>query len=243
MIKIAFLTPTWERAHFLAHSWVCVQSQRFEELSQPIEARWFILDDSREPHPLLQRYHKTHSQPVTVDYHWLAQRAPLGWKRNHLNDMALQWGADYLCSIDDDDWYGVDYAQHMIKIIDESPDGLAGSSENFYLHVATGKIVRFPPCGAWHSCNDVLCYNAAAAMQSRYLDERSSGEEPAFLKGRKVAQLPNILQYHLGVVHAHNTVPKHKFAHNPQVQTSFSLDDVPMLAASRTFYRQLLSSQ
>lgn len=242
MLKIAFVTPTWQRARFLSHVLFCVQSQRFDRLPAAVDARWFVLDDSPQYDRDFADLCRQPGHGIPVDYQWLETRLALGAKRNRLNQQALAWGADYICSIDDDDWYGPDYAQAMVALIDQSPAGLAGSSEDFYLDMQSGCILRFPPCGPWHSCHGVLCFNAAAARQSAYLDDRQSGEEPAFLKGRKVAQLPGIMLYHLGVIHSHNTVPKHKFARDPRVMTQLTLDDLPLLPASRDFYASLLNS-
>lgn len=236
--KIAYLTPTWERARFLENIVFCMASQEFTE---PVEARWFVMDDSQQPNTALQALHGQQIGLVTVDYRWLPQKNPLGWKRGRLNDLAVKWGAQFICSVDDDDWYGPAYGQRMMEVIRESPAGLAGSSEDFYLNLENGRLLRFPPCGPWHSCHGVLCYNRLVARKSQYLAHRNEREEPAFINNRPVAQLPDIYRYHLGLIHPTNTVNKSDFGRDPANVANLTLDDLPMTAESRAFYAALLA--
>src|SRR5262245_36022552 len=95
-LRIAFVTPTCNRPDLLARTLEYVSYQRLRGAT----GRWIVLDDSPAPHPVLSR-----SDDDAVDYVWRPVKAPLGAKRNFLNERAAAWGADIICAMDDDDWY------------------------------------------------------------------------------------------------------------------------------------------
>ncbi|WP_233865347.1 hypothetical protein [Paraburkholderia adhaesiva] len=78
-LKVAVVTPTYNRERFLAqsHRYFGAQINPFAAL------RWFVLDDSPQ-----RSEHGFFSDDPAVDYEWANERLPLGEKRNRLNRKA-----------------------------------------------------------------------------------------------------------------------------------------------------------
>jgi hypothetical protein len=210
-VKIAIVTPTWNRPDFLRQTHRYVLGQNVGDAV----VRWFVLDDSATA--LTDDW--TTSAPV--DYRWLPEKTALGRKRNMLNDAALAWGADYVAD--------------MVAIL-SGPDQIAGSGPHYYYHIASGKIVKIPAARPQSSCNHLLCYRASFLKTARSDDSRNFAEEASFLKGQAVAQHPDIAKVHFATIHPNNTVSKRNYILNPAYQTALTLDDFAMDAADRQFY-------
>ena len=229
-LKVAVVTPTFNRDRFLGQSFRYFRAQH-----NPFAAlRWFVLDDSpaRSGHPFF-------SGLPDVQYHWLDTRVPLGEKRNRLNRMAQTWGADIICSMDDDDWYGPGYVRDMAQLLLQNDACFAGSGSDYYYDAWNHRILLVPPVRENASCNAVLCYKTFVLGKRSYNSSAASGEEPAFIRRDPVLQHPAIQCVHLALAFAHNTVTKHNYVRNPRYQTTLSLDDFPMQDADREFYRGL----
>lgn len=225
-MKIAIVTPTWNRPDFLRQTHGYMRAQR----NVQGQLRWFVLDDSAAAMP------DDWTRSAQVDYRWLDAKTPLGRKRNMLNDAAVAWGADIICAMDDDDWYGADYVADMVNIL-SGPHLMAGSGLHYYCHIASGKIVRVPSVRPDTTCNAVLCYRASVLKTARYDDTRSFAEEAAFLSGQVVAQHADIAQVHLATIHGSNTVSKRNYVLGGAYQTDLTLADFPMADADRQFYQ------
>jgi tetratricopeptide (TPR) repeat protein len=229
--QIAVVTPTFERPELL------VQTLRYflaQDVVDSENLHWFVLDDSPVPSSLASL------QDPRVHYRCLPTKASLGGKRNQLNQMAKAWGADFICSMDDDDWYGPQYVSSMVELLLAQDDRLfAGSSQDYYYHVATGKVLRVGASAPGHSCNGVLCYRAAALDGRQYDERRHFGEEPSFLRGAFVVQHPDIRQVHLALAHAGNTVNKEPIYLAPHCHTELELSQFPMEVSDQAFYRAL----
>jgi hypothetical protein len=226
--KIAIVTPSYGRPAYLNQVWSYIRWQR-----TAAALRWFVLDDSPEPHP---EFHGRETPGLT--YAWSSKRLVLGAKRNWLNVQALAWGAAYICAMDDDDWYGPSYVEDMQGILQASR--FAGSGEDHYYDVLTGRILFAAAVRPNSSCNGVLCYRAeVVAKGSRYSDTANSGEEPAFIGRDLVAQHPDVKRIHLALAHPGNTVSKRNYRIDPRCQTTLTLDDFPMREEHKAFYRAL----
>lgn len=230
-IRVAVVTPTFGRAAFLDRTYRYFKAQQAAGLL----LHWFVLDDS--PQPQTSGWCR---DDVSVSYQWQASRMTLGAKRNHLNDMAAAWGAELVCAMDDDDWYGPSYVSSMLALLQGGPHLFAGSGEDLLLDMATGRIIRIPPARPDSSCNGVLCFDACVLAHRRYDESARSGEEPAFLGDSPVAQHPDIGRVHLALAHPSNTVTKKNYLRSQQLFTPLSLDDFPMDAEDRAFYRALM---
>ncbi|MDM0122206.1 glycosyltransferase [Variovorax arabinosiphilus] len=229
--KIAVVTPTFNRPELL------VQTLRYflaQDVVDSDNLHWFVLDDSPVPGSLASL------QDPRIHYRCLPSKISLGSKRNQLNAMAKAWGADFICSMDDDDWYGPQYVSSMVDLLVAKEDCLfAGSSQDYYYHVASGKVLRVGASGPGHSCNGVLCYRVAALEGRKYDEGRNFGEEPSFLRGAFVAQHPDIQRVHLALAHAQNTVDKDPIYLAPACHTDLELSRFPMRTEDRLFYLSL----
>lgn len=229
-LKVAVVTPTYERDRFLG------QSLRYFRAQQHSCAalRWFVLDDSAT-----RSQHAFFNDAPDLEYHWLATRTPLGEKRNRLNRLAQAWGADIICSMDDDDWYGPRYVQDMTDLLRSSDACFAGSGDDHYFD-ARGQRVLFINAVRDHmSCNGVLCYKSFVLGERAYDSGAASAEEPAFIRRDKVLQHPDVRRIHLALAFEQNTVSKRNYLRDPRCRTDLSLDDFPMQEADRQFYRSL----
>ncbi len=233
-LKVAVVTPTYNRAVFLAQ---CYRYFMAQQGFATTHLHWFVLDDSAEP--------SWQGVNDRVHYQYISEKMPIGHKRNVLNAMALAWGADVICSMDDDDWYSATYVQEMVALLHGSDACFAGSSESFIYHWRMGKMVKIDAVGrANHSCNGVLCYKAIVLQHSQYSDKTESGEEPGFLNyGRyTLLQHPDVRKLSFAVAHSHNTVSKRNYFIKPD-SGLYSLDDFAISEEDRQFYHTLAGSQ
>jgi glycosyltransferase involved in cell wall biosynthesis len=232
-LKVAVVTPTFNRATYLGQSF-----RYFANQIHPFaETRWFVLDDSAE-----RSSHSFSLDQAGVEYRWLSSRMPLGEKRNELNRMARAWGADIICSMDDDDWYGPSYLQDMAALLLEHDECFVGSGGDYYYDVRNGRILFVYAVRPHTSCNGVLCYKAHVLRERGYDGKLHSAEERSFIGRDKILQHPDIKRVHLALASAHNTVSKRNYLIDPRCRTTLSLDDLPMDEADKRFYRALTAA-
>ena len=229
-LKLALLTPSYNRAQFLAQ---CHRYAGYQQVASDVELRWFVLDDS--PKQTIA----TWQQEAWVDYVWSAERIILGAKRNQLNQRALDWGADYCFALDDDDWYSEHYVQQLLDLLQQSGQPVVGSEQMCFYDVATGKMGKTHHIHGNTTCNNLMAYSRAHALARRYADDAKSGEEPAFIRGVNVAQHSQPEQLHMMLIHPHNTVSKRNYVRDPRCLMDLCVEDLPMQAQDRPFYRDL----
>lgn len=229
--RVAVVTPTWQRAAFLAQAHRMFDAQQVDHLS----LRWFVLDDSPEPATGAWR------EDPRVDYRWQPTRLRLGAKRNALNDAAQAWGADFIGAMDDDDWYGPHYVQSLVDVLDANPQhDFAGSEIDHYWEVSSGQVAQTPLIHGTRTCNGVMMYRRAALLRHRYDDQRAAAEESSFLGRSPVAQHPDPAMVHLALAHASNTVTKRNYFGPRQTCTlNKRLEDFVHSAQDVAFYRGL----
>lgn len=231
-LKVAVVTPSYERDYFLSQTLRYVQHQKIEN----IELRWFILDDSRS----ITQHLSTFQNSDYIEYEWSPLRLALGKKRNLLNQKAALWGADIVCSMDDDDWYGPQYITEMSNFLMSSDEiEFVGSGRDFYYDYLNQQILEIPESRAFSSCNGVLCYKASVIQFRKYKDTAQFAEEFHFLKNAKIHQYDNIHQLHLALAHPQNTVSKKNYLQNPKYKSALQLTDFPMQLVDQHFYLNL----
>ena len=231
-LKVAILTPTYQRDHFLQ------QTQRYveQQVLHNIDYHWFVLDDSPHNSKHLQDF----NQNPNISYYWLENKKTLGYKRNMLNQMALNWGANIICNMDDDDWYGANYVQEMTKLLCSADEiKFVGSGRDFYYDLKSNRVLDIPSVRDFSSCNGVLCYKIEILKSHHYQDEASFAEEQYFLNSEKVYQYQNIQKLHLALAHPNNTVTKKNYCYGDRYLSNLTLDDFPMRNEDREFYRDL----
>lgn len=228
-LKVAVVTPTYNRERFLAQVW-----RYFSAQTNPFAAlRWFVLDDSprRSAQPFF-------SSDPTVDYEWLPERLALGEKRNRLNEKAKRWGADIVCAMDDDDWYGPEYVSSLAALLLQSDACFAGSGDDYYYDPNRERVLFVPAVRENTTCNNVLGYKTFVLDSRSYNPSAKSGEEPAFIQRDRVIQHPDVRRIHLALASGLNTVSKRGYLIDPKLRTTLTLDDFPMTHSDRQFYRQ-----
>lgn len=232
-VKLALLTPSYDRAFFLAQ---CHRYAGYQQLPPAVALRWFVLDDS-----------PVHSvaawqQEAWVDYLWSAERVTLGAKRNLLNQRALEWGADFCFAMDDDDWYSEHYVQQLLALLQQSGQAVVGSEQMCFYDVASGKMGKTPLIHGNSTCNGLMAYTRTHALTRRYADDAKSAEEPAFIRGVDVVQYPQPEQLHMMLIHPQNTVSKRNYARDPRCLMDLHLENLPMHKQDRAFYRALTAA-
>lgn len=101
---VSIITPTYERAWFLAETarWVRAQSYANYE--------WLVLDDSREPCAALAA-----AADGRIRYRHVTERMTIGAKRNKLLDEAR---GEIIAHFDDDDYYAPEYLRTMVELLE-----------------------------------------------------------------------------------------------------------------------------
>lgn len=231
-LKIAIVTPSYQRDHFLLQTLSYVEQQQH----QATEIRWFILDDF----PNISAHKALFQTKNYVEYHWRSEKQALGLKRNRLNNMALHWGADIICSMDDDDWYGPTYVQEMSDLLwEDEANEFVGSGEDYYYEVKKNRVLKILAVREFSSCNGVLCYKTRVLKDRQYDDSANFAEEQHFLNHAKIIQHPNIQRLHLALAHQSNTVTKKNYCYGDSHLVDLSLDDFPMTEKDKLFYLSL----
>ena len=233
--KVALVTPTYNRDHFLAQTLQYVLGQ----ITPHYELHWFVADDSAQP----SQHESSFKTMPNVSYFWQAQKQSLGSKRNLLNQWACDWGAEFICSLDDDDWYGSNYVADMVQLLINHPEyQFAGSSEDYYYDVKNNRILKIDAVNEHSSCNGVLCYRASITKKHSYNPDAKFAEESSFLHKLPVIQNRNIQQLHLALAHDSNTVTKKNYTSHDKFQVNLALTDFPMSPQQIEFYLNLHSA-
>lgn len=228
-LRVAMVTATGSRTPYLRQCQRYFEAQRHEFAA----LHWFVLDDSAVPDPQLSNL----SHPG-IHYEWQAQRLSPGARLNRLNDMARAWGADVICTLDDAQWYGPDYASDMARLLLTSGLNFAGSSQQYCYGTWNKRIVRTLAGSAAYSRPELLCYRTSAIGQSRFDEAAVQHDVTAFLGGRAVAQHPEVMRVQLNLVHRANTPMLRNFFMLPECQTDRVLEDLPMTDEDRYFVRE-----
>ena len=231
-LKIAVLTPTFQRDQFLLQT----LSYFLQQQALDAELHWFLFDDSPTPSQHVDIF----QQHETVSYLWQSEKLSIGAKRNRLNDLARDWKSDFVCSMDDDDWYGPTYVREMIQLLIKQPEyKFSGSGVDYYYEVKKNRILKIPAVSELSSCNGVLCYRGDILNSHRYDDSAKFAEEQSFLRKSPVVQHPDIQKLHLALAHAKNTVTKKNYCYGDKYQVDLTLNDFPMLEQDKQFYLDL----
>lgn len=127
----------------------------------------------------------------------------------------------------------------LFELLEQCSNSFVGSEQMYFYDIKSGAIGKTPFINGKTGCNGLLAYRAAEARGRRYIDDKKTGEEPAFLKGDMVAQYPEPQHIHMMLIHPNNTVTKRNYLIDPRCKTNLTLDDLPMLEVDKVFYRQL----
>ncbi|WP_419901369.1 glycosyltransferase family 2 protein [Kiloniella sp.] len=236
-LRVVVVTPTYGRLNFLQQAYRYFRGQDYP---YPENLSWCVLDDSdQKPNSL---WHISLMASPNVYYKHHHEKLLIGRKRNMLNEMALELGADIICAMDDDDWYSPSYVREMVELLMTSDFPLAGGSAVHFYVAGEDRIIHFNrPFGPYHSCNGLLAYKADLLRHTAYDNEKASGEEMAFTKRFKIPlkQHPMTKRVFLGLIHPRNTVSKGFISENGKFNTDLRLEDFPMDVKSKEFLRSI----
>ncbi|MEH6630509.1 MAG: glycosyltransferase [Halopseudomonas aestusnigri] len=236
-VRVVVVTPTYNRLNFLQ------QANRYfrdQDYPHPENLFWCVLDDSEQKPSTL--FHVSLNSASNIIYKHHSEKLVIGRKRNMLNDMALSLGADIVCAMDDDDWYGPSYVREMVELLMGSDFPLAGGSAIHYYIAGEDRIIFFNrPFGPFHSCNNLLAYKTGLLKYTSYDDGKATGEEMAFTKRFKIPliQHPMTKRIFLGLIHPKNVVSKDFISENVKFKTDLMLEDFSMDQKTKNFLRAI----
>ncbi|MCZ4280602.1 glycosyltransferase family A protein [Kiloniella laminariae] len=231
------VTPTCDRMKFLQQTYRYFRAQDYP---YPENLFWCVLDDSKQRPSTL--FHASLMASPQIQYKHHPGKLRIGRKRNLLNNMALEIGADIICAMDDDDWYGESYVREMVDLLMNSDFPMAGGSAIHYYVAGEDRILFFNrPFGPYHSCNNLLGYKTDLLKHTSYDDAKATGEEMAFTRHFKIplVQHPMTKRVFLGLIHSANIVPKNFISQNSKFITDLRLEDFAMDNETKVFLRSI----
>lgn len=123
---VSIITPTCNRPAFLERLHSYVRAQKYSNWE------WRILDDSRSPNNVLSKLDNGN-----IIYEHTSDHLSIGEKRNRLIDTSK---GKIIVHFDDDDFYGSQYIEVMIKIMEQNKADFIRLSGFFVLSASLLKI-------------------------------------------------------------------------------------------------------
>ena len=171
---------------------------------------WVVLDNSDTP---AQGW--VTSAAVTVKR--IEGTQTIAWMRNHMLEMALELGADFIVFWDDDDYYPPQRIRVSVDALKANPKAeIAGSSMMYILLTEQNCLMSVGPYAEKHGTAATFTIRRAYAETHRFDVTRTFGEESSFTREWK-AKLIQIPAEDTIVVMGHrgNTVSKSDIFWNP----------------------------
>ena len=222
---VSVLTPTYNRRAFLGQYLKYVRTQDY---GGPIEV--LIADDGDDPVGDLFQ------SDARIRYIRLAERTPLGYKRNLL---AREARGEMLVHMDDDDYYPPNRISSAVDALLESDRLIAASSQMYIYNVISEQIVVSGPFGPSHGTANTFAYRRAYLTDHSFPEAAWAQEEPGFTENFSVPMIQldsrsTVLQ----IQHQRNTWDKNNTLVRP---TNFKLKDFVRDINDRRFYRSRLA--
>ena len=228
---VIIVTPTYNRRKFLPYL-----ISYFKHQDYPKDLlKLIILDDSNES-----------NQDLILDdrityIHSNLEKKPIGEKRNILNNLAKNAGAEYIACFDDDDYYPPDKISYSVNRLKESGYKICGSSTLLIYYPHLDQIYLTEPqlnkIYYGHAFNGTLLYHVNYLNNNSYDDKAEKSEETKFLRNFKVMLLQ--LPYEktiLCVAHNNNTVSKKDLVNYSKL-TDINIKDYNL---DNLFYKSLI---
>lgn len=236
---VACVTPTYGRHKFLP--WLI---SMFNQQSYP-QSRMvlIILDDGpRIPEgdtALLRALEQPNIRYVRHD----AAKLPIGGKRNMLNKLAIEAGADIMVALDDDDFVPRERVEHSVTALLRSGKQICGSSILYIYFADDGELKKFGPYSANHATNGTMAYTRQYAETHAYDEVVPYGEESSFTGGfsEPLEQLDPFKTL-LCIAHKRNSFDKSGIR-NAGAATVAKLKDFVKDRVLREFYAGLVKGQ
>ena len=177
---IVACTPTRNRGWTQSFSESCMRAQTL----QP--DHWIVLDNSDTPEKGW-----TTSAALTVKR--VDGTRTIAWMRNHILDMALELGAEFIVFWDDDDYYPPQRLRVGVEALKANPKAeIAGASMMYILLTQENCLMSVGPYGDTHGTAATYTIRRSYAATHRFDVTKTFGEEASFTRGwkAKMIQLP-----------------------------------------------------
>lgn len=173
---VAVVTPTYGRHRFLP--WLI---RMFNQQTYP-QSRMvlIILDDGPEIAETDTKLLGLLKQPNIKYVRHEGEKLPIGAKRNKLNQLAIQAGADIIVDMDDDDYYPPNRVEHSVTALNRTGLQIAGSSVMYIYFADDGIIRKFGPYGPNHSTAGCFAFTRKFAEEHKYNELVAYAEESQF---------------------------------------------------------------
>ena len=228
---VSVCTPTFNRRPFIKSIIQCFLNQNYPMTRM----EWIIVDDGTDPIEDLVK------DVSGVRYFYIADKMPLGKKRNFMHE---QCRGDMIVYMDDDDYYPRERVSHAVGKLMKNPEALcAGSSEMYIYFKDMQKLYQFGPYGDSHATAGTFAFKKQLLDISRYDDDACLAEERYFLKNYTIpfVQL-DPLKTILVFSHPHNTFDKRKLLENKDekfcIESSKTVEDFVKEKDLMTFFME-----
>lgn len=198
--SVSICTPTYNRRQFIPYLIKCIESQNYPK--KYIE--WIILDDGTDKIGDLVK-----DIPYVI-YIAKDEKLTIGQKRNILNKTAKN---EVIIYFDDDDFHHPDRIKHSVtKLMGQKKTLVVGSSMMYMYFTKNHKLFTMGPYGPNHTTAGVMAFHRDYLKKAEFDDEKTFGEEKAFLDNYKqsVIQL-NPMKTIVVFCHDNNTFDKNQF--------------------------------
>ena len=202
---VVCICPTYNREKFLPQLLYMFNYQTY-----PSDRRHLIIyDDSPKSNELLIK-----NRDNNITYIYDSDKKKLGYKRNKLNELAINMKAEYIMCLDDDDYYPSKKISYTITRMQATKAQISGTSKIFVWYTKLNKCVSYGPYNDHHCTNGTMCYTSKFIIDNdlKYDNEADKSEEKFFLKDYSypILQLEPF-KVILCINHGSNTVDKVKF--------------------------------
>jgi glycosyltransferase involved in cell wall biosynthesis len=172
--KVAVVTPIYERKEFFP-----ILIRQFEQQDYKGPMTLIILDDSPQPYdnPVINK-------PNIIYIHEETKQL-LPYKRNKLNQLALDHGADIIVCIDSDDVIMQNRVSHAVKKLQISKKDIAGSTLLYIYDTTQQKTFQVGPFNNNHGTAGTFAYTRKYLKNHKFDEEDTRGyaEEKYFTNG------------------------------------------------------------
>jgi glycosyltransferase involved in cell wall biosynthesis len=167
---VSVCTPTFNRRPFIPYMIKIFQSQTYPK----DKLEWIIVDDGTDPIEDLVK------DIPNVKYFYYKDKMDLGKKRNTMHSKCT---GEYICYMDDDDYYPPDRIEHAIKMLMDNPKYMiAGSSLMYTYFKHINKIYSFGPYGPNHATAATFVFKKQLLQKCKFENHAALAEERMFLK-------------------------------------------------------------
>jgi glycosyltransferase involved in cell wall biosynthesis len=211
-MKVVILTPTYNRRFAWEFERFCVAHQTFPRES----LHWIILDNSDDP--AKDWSPAKEEKELSVEYHKVDGKKPIGWLRNRLLEYAQAHAPDYVAFWDDDDYYVPQRIQASVEALQkDSSKQIVGCPKMTIFLAPQNALVEVGPYGENHATCASYLFVGSLLGKHWFPDDAVKAEEAAFTRNwtTPMAML-DCKDIILVIGHAHNTVNKSQILDDPR---------------------------